>query len=48
MGWGFLNISQTQREDLSVTMMEDEWGKAQSKVSLTKFFKVLQSLLLKG
>lgn len=50
MGWGgFLNIFQTTwREDLGVKMMEDEWGEAQSKVSLTKYFKVLQSSLLKG
>lgn len=50
MGWGgFLNIFQTTwREDLGVKMMEDEWGKAQSKVSLTKYFKVLQSPPLKG
>lgn len=50
MGWGgFLNIFQTiWREDLAVRMMEDEWENAQSKVSLTKYFKVLKSLLLKG
>ena len=47
IGWGgFLNIFQTtRREDLGVKMIEDEREKVQSKVSLTKCFKVLQSLL---